>query len=131
MAPLLVGGYAIGIPWGPKGVAVAYSTVMMVSVIPLIAWSRVGTPVLFRDLLLSIGRPMLAGVVAAAVAFAPRFFWGHLLSPLPRLALCAVILSAIYLWILLYILRQKQLYVEILRGFFKPPSTDEAAVVSA
>jgi len=90
-----------------------------------------GTPVLLRDLLLSIGRPMLAGVVAAAVAFAPRFFWGSLLSPLPRLALCAVILSGIYLWILLYVLRQKQLYVEILRGFLKPPSSDEAVVVSA
>ena len=104
----------------------------MVSVIPLIAWSRVGTPVLFRDLLLSIGRPMLAGVVAAAVAFAPRFFWGHLLVALASPgSVCSVILSAIYLWILLYVLRQKQLYVDILRGFFKPPSTDEAAVVSA
>jgi hypothetical protein len=53
------------------------------------------------------------------------------LSPLPRLALCAVILSAIYLWILLYVLRQKQLYVEILRGFLKPPSADETVVASA
>jgi len=131
IAPLLVSGYFIGLPWGPKGVACAYSTVMMVSVIPLIAWARSGTPVLVRDLLLSIGRPMLAGVVAGALAFAPRFVWGYLLSPLPRLALGSAILAGIYLWILLYVLRQKQLYVDILRGFLQPPSPDDVVAVSA
>jgi PST family polysaccharide transporter len=104
---------------------------MMLSVIPLIAWARNGTPVLLRDLLLSIGRPMLAGVVAGVLAFAPRFMWGYLLSPLPRLALGSAILAGVYLWILLYVLRQKQLYVDILRGFLQPPSADEAVAVSA
>ena len=131
IGPLLVVGYAIGLPWGPKGVACAYSSVMILSVLPLIAWSRKGTPVLFRDLLLSIGRPLAAGIVAAGVAFIPILLWGASLHPLARLALAAVIVVCVYLWILLYVLRQKQLYVEIMRGFFKPNSADDAVAVSA
>ena len=131
IAPLLVAGYAIGLPWGPKGVACCYSSVMLLAVIPLIAWARSGTPVLLRDLLLSIGRPLLSGIVAGALAFVPRLLWGATFSPLPRLVLAGAILVGVYLWMLLYVLRQKQLYVEILRGFLKPPSTDEAVAVSA
>jgi PST family polysaccharide transporter len=131
IAPILVVGYAIGLPWGPKGVACAYSSVMMLSVIPLIAWARSGTPVLLNDLLLSISRPLLSGVVAGGLAFAPRFFWGSMFSPLPRLMMAGAILVCVYLGMLLYVLKQKQLYVDILRGFLKPPSTEEAVAVSA
>jgi O-antigen/teichoic acid export membrane protein len=128
IAPVLVLGYVIGLPWGPKGVACAYSSVMLLSVIPLIAWARSGTPVLLRDLLLSIGRPMLSGAVAAALAFPPRLLWGSMVSPLPRLAMAGAILVCAYLGMLLYVLKQKQLYVEILRGFLKPPADEAVAV---
>jgi len=131
IAPILVAGYAIGLPWGPKGIACAYSSVMLLSVIPLIAWARSGTPVLLNDLLLSIGRPLLSGLVAGALAFVPRFFWGTMMSPLPRLLMTGAILVCVYLVMLLYVLKQKQLYLEILRGFLKPPSADKAAAVSA
>ncbi|HEY1500094.1 MAG TPA: lipopolysaccharide biosynthesis protein [Acidobacteriaceae bacterium] len=131
LAPILFAGYAVGLHWGPMGVATAYSTVMMLAVIPLIAWARSGTPVLLSDLLLSIGRPILSGVVAGAVAFTPRLLWGSMFSPLPRLVLAGGILVCVYLGMLLGVLKQKQLYVDILRGFFKPPSTDEVVAVSA
>ena len=125
MAPVLVIGYFIGLPWGPTGVAVAYSSVMLLAVVPLIAWARSGTPVLLRDLLLSIGRPLASGVAAASLAFGMRLLWGSLLSPIPRLALAIVIVLGVYLWLLLYVMKQKQLYVEILRGFFRPSPAEE------
>ena len=62
IAPLLILGYAIGLHWGPQGVAFAYSSVMVLSVIPLIAWAVRGTPVTFRDLLLAVSRPLLSGI---------------------------------------------------------------------
>lgn len=130
LGPILVCGYAIGLPWGPKGVATAYSAVMMITVLPVIAWARAGTPVLFRDLLLSIGRPLFSGVIAGGIAFVPRLLWGGAMHPLPRLALGGSIVVCIYVWILLYVLRQKQLYIDIIRGFVNPPSAEEAVAVS-
>lgn len=131
LAPILVAGYFVGLPWGSKGVAAAYSTVMMLSVVPLVAWARKGTPVLLSDLLLSIGRPLASGLAASGLALGMRLLWGSLLLPLPRLALGATIVVSIYLWILLYVMKQKQLYVEILRGFFKSPSAEETVAVSS
>lgn len=130
LAPMLVMGYTAGLHWGPLGVAIGYSSMMLLVVLPLIAWSARGTPVSFRDLLLCIGRPLLSGLIAAVPAIALRYFAGSLHS-LPRLALGAVLVASIYLWILLYVLRQKDLYVEILRGFFKPAPTDPSVAVSA
>lgn len=119
MAPVLVAGYFIGLPWGPRGVAIAYSSVMMLAVVPLIAWACMGTPVLLRDLLLSIGRPLASGIAATSLAFGMRLLWGSLLPPIPRLALSVIIALGVYLWLLFYVMKQKQLYIEILRGFFK------------
>ncbi len=127
--PILVAAYAIGLHWGPIGVATAYSTAMMLSVIPMIAWARSGTPVLLRDLLLAIGRPLLSGIAAGGLAFALQSMWGALL-PFLKLALNAGVFSCAYLLVLLYVMRQKQLFVEVLRGIFKSSSTDEPAAIS-
>jgi PST family polysaccharide transporter len=128
MGPLLVSGYFIGLHWGPRGVATAYSTVMMLAVLPMIAWARKDTPVQLRELLLAISRPLLSGLVAAGVALGPRLLWGARLHPLPRLALGGTIVVCVYAWMLLFVLRQKQLYMDVFRGFLKPSSADEVVV---
>jgi len=129
LSPLLISGYAIGLHWGPKGVACAYSTVIMLAVIPLLAWGSHGTPVSLRDILVTVRRPLLSGVVAAGVAFGLQFYYGHLLSPLPRLALGVTILCVVYLLMLMYVMKQKELYMEIIRGLTKPHTADEPFVI--
>jgi len=131
LGPLLVLGYTAGLHWGPIGVAISYSTVMMISVVPLIAWAAQGTGVSVPDLLLALGRPVLSGVVAALPAFGVRLLCGSALPPLGRLVITVTTLCAAYLGMLLYVLGQKQLYVDIIRGFIKPPSTDEPIAISA
>jgi O-antigen/teichoic acid export membrane protein len=131
LASILIAGNAIGVHWGPKGVAIAYSTVMMVTVIPLAAWAVHGTPISLRQLLQAIGRPVLSGIVAAVPTFLLRMFIGSALSPIPRLALSVAIVCAIYLVILLYVMGQKNLYVEIFRGFVSPPRADGTVAASA
>lgn len=130
LAPLLISGYAIGLHWGPKGVAFAYSSVMILSVIPLIAWAARGTPVSLRDLLLAVSRPLLSGIPAAGLAFVLQLFWGSLLSPLPRLIMAVVVVSSTYLWLLLYVMKQKLFYLEIIRGFIRTPPADEPLAIS-
>jgi MFS superfamily sulfate permease-like transporter len=82
-----------------------------------------------RDLLLAVSRPLVSGIVAAAVALGLQFYYGPLLSPLPRLALGVLILSTAYSLMLLYVMKQKKLYMEIIRGLMKPRSTDEPFVI--
>ena len=130
IAPLLILGYAIGLHWGPQGVAFAYSSVMVLSVIPLIAWAVRGTPVTFRDLLLAVSRPLLSGIPAAGLAFVLQLFWGSLLPPLPRLAVAVVVVSSTYLWMLLYVMKQKLFYLEIINGFIRTPPADEPLAIS-
>jgi O-antigen/teichoic acid export membrane protein len=127
--PILVTAYALGMPWGPKGVATAYSAAMILLVVPMIAWARRGTPVLLRDLLLAIGRPPLSGIAAGGLAFGLQFIWSAL-RPLPRLMLSGAVVSSVYLGVLLYVRRQKHFFVEVLRGIFKSSTTEESAAIS-
>jgi len=127
-APLVITGCVIGLPYGPKGVAFAYSTVMALWVIPHLAWCVHGTVISFGELLRALSRPLFSAILAGLLAFAVRFFPVHSLSPLPRLALgCTVFLGA-YLAILMYVMGQKSLYLSIVRELRKASPAGEALV---
>ena len=129
--PVMITGYVMGLPYGPRGVAFAYSAAMMLAVVPLMAWATRGTVVSLRDALLVVSRPLLSGMVAAGLAFGLQFLYGPLLPPLPRLALGVTVVSSAYLGMLLYVMGQKLFYLDILRGFIGPLPVEEQVVVSA
>ncbi|MFI5092235.1 MAG: lipopolysaccharide biosynthesis protein [Candidatus Acidiferrales bacterium] len=131
IAPTMIVSYIIGLPFGPKGVAFAYSAVLTLWLVPLIAWCVHGTVVSFRDVLLVVSRPLVSSVVAAGIALGVRLFYGHLLSPLPRLFLETVVLFAIYVGMLLFVMGQKFFYMDLLRGLRGNSSLDEKILVSA
>ena len=56
IAPLMIGSYFFGLPYGPKGVAVAYSTMMLLWLVPVSAWSVHGTAVSFKDVVSTAAR---------------------------------------------------------------------------
>lgn len=130
LAPFMIVGYVIGLPYGPKGVACAYSAMMTVCAIPLIAAAVRGTVISVRDVLLTVSRPLLSGIVAAAIALGLQSLYGPFLSPLPRLVLGVALVLAAYLGMLLYVMGQKLFYVDLVRGFIRPPSVEEPLVVS-
>jgi len=130
LAPVMIAGYVMGLPYGPRGVAFAYSAMMTLCVIPLIAAAVRGTVISVRDILVTVSRPLLSGIVAAALALGLQFSYGPFLSPLPRLLLGVALLLAAYLGMLLYVMGQKLFYVDLVRGFIKPPSVEEPLVVS-
>ena len=76
IAPLVITAYVIGLPFGPTGVAFAYSAAMTVWLVPHILWCLHGTVISPRDLFLAISRPLLSAVFAAAVAFGAHFYFG-------------------------------------------------------
>ncbi len=130
LAPLMIAGYAAGLPYGPKGVAFAYSAMMLVFAFPMITWSIHGTVISVSDILLTVSRPLLSGAVAAGLAIGLQFWYGPLLSPLPRLVLGVALMLAGYLGMLLYVMGQKFFYLDILRGVLKSPSVEAPLVVS-
>ena len=132
IAPLVITGYIIGLPYGPEGVALAYSSVMTLWVVPHIVWCVHGTVVSFRDIMVAVSRPLLAGFAAAVLAFGVQLLYGASLSPLPRLVLGVTVLLGAYFGILMYIMGQKALYLDILRGMRSHAPVEEGnALVSA
>jgi PST family polysaccharide transporter len=131
IAPLLILGYACGLHWGPQGVAIAYSTTMMLIVIPMIGWAARGTAVSLPDLLQALGRPVFSGLAAAIPAYGMRLLCGSAFPPVVRLAITLITLYTAYLGMLLYVMGQKRLYIDILRAFFGRSSVDEPVPISA
>jgi PST family polysaccharide transporter len=128
-APILIVGCVIGLHWGPKGVACAYSVVMGALMIPMMVWAVFGTPVSVRDLIVTVSRPLFSGIVAASVGLGVQFFVAPSLSVVPRLILGATVICSTYLLILIYALNQKRLFMELFRGFAKPSPHDESLVL--
>lgn len=130
VSPFMIAGYVMGLPYGPTGVAFAYSSVMTLSVIPLVAWCVHGTVISFRDILLSVSRPLAASLVAASFALGVRFFCGQLLSPLPRLVLESSFLFVPYFALLLFVAGEKALYLDVIRALKSSPAAKEESLVS-
>jgi PST family polysaccharide transporter len=124
-------GYLIGLPYGPKGVALGYSTAMILWAIPHTAWCVYGTGISLRDILMTVGRPLLSGLVGAAVAFSVHHACIALMSPLPRLVIAGLVLLAVYGLVLFYVVGQKEVFINVLQGLRKRPLVDEKALVSA
>jgi len=125
-APTLIAGYLVGLPYGPQGVAFAYSAVMALWVIPFIAWCVQGTAVSFWDVVTALIRPLASGILAGGLAFAIRVACGQFLAPLPRLVLETSVLLIAFFGLLLFVGGQKTLYLDLIRGLRKPSLTKSA-----
>jgi len=126
IAPIMIAGYFVGLPYGPKGVAVAYSTVMVLWLIPVIVWSVCDTVISFKDILIAVSRPLISSGVAAGVAFGVCSLYGQ--SHWARLILGGVVLTGTYLGMLLYIMGQKAFYVDLLGKLIRREPVEENAL---
>jgi PST family polysaccharide transporter len=122
LAPLVIGGYVLGLPYGPDGVALGFSAMMMVWVVPHVVWCLKGTTISLRDVWLTVSRPFLAGIVAGLAALAVQWGLGQSLPPLARLVLGGMVLFGTYAWMLLWVMGQKAFYAALLLALRKHPS---------
>jgi PST family polysaccharide transporter len=115
IAPLVITAYSIGLPYGPNGVAIGYSAMLLLLTIPLIAWAIHGTTISMRDICRTAGPPIISIIIAAVPALAVTIYCGQTIAPLPRLALGCSVLLISYLWLLFYVMRQKEFYFAIVK----------------
>jgi hypothetical protein len=95
--------------------AFAYSTAMVLWLIPHMAWCVHGTSISFRDLLNALLRPVAAGVVAALFGYGVQAAFGQTGPVFVKLVLESAVLVAVYLWVLLMVLGQKPLIVNVVQ----------------
>jgi O-antigen/teichoic acid export membrane protein len=126
-APIMIAGCAMGLPYGPKGVAAAYSAVMLLWVTPHVLWCVHGTAISLRDVLLTVSPPLASGILAGGLAFGVRLICGEFLSPLPRLVLESGVLVVAFYGVLLFAAGQKSLYLDLLTSL-KGPSLVEKEI---
>ena len=130
IAIFMIIAYILSIPYGPKGVAFAYSAALTLWVIPHILWSVHRTPISFWDILQVISRPICCGVVAGGIAFSVRLLLGGAVSAFPRLLLESGVLFATFFGVFLFAAGQKSLYLEVIRGIRGPSSAAAGISVS-
>jgi O-antigen/teichoic acid export membrane protein len=115
LSPLVIMAYVVGLPFGPNGVAFAYSAAMTLWLVPHVLWCIHGTVISLRHLVLAVSRPFVSAVIAAAVAFAAQKYIGDSVSPLLRLISIGGVMAITYVIMLLFIMGEGKLYIDIVR----------------
>ncbi len=129
IAPLMIASYLLGLPYGPQGVAIAYSTVMVLWLVPVTAWSVHGTVISLREIMTTVSRPLASSAVAGTVAFGVCSWCSQ--SHWVRLILGGTVLIGTYAGMLLFIMDQRAVYLDLYRRFARSSRVEEGAVVSA
>jgi PST family polysaccharide transporter len=124
LAPLVMAAYSLGMRWGPNGVALSYSIVMALWVFPHVAWCLYGTPISVADLARATAGPFVAGIAAAACAFALVHQIGQEFPAVLRLAIGGVAMAAVYGWILLFVVGYRSLYAGVLAALGRPSGVE-------
>jgi O-antigen/teichoic acid export membrane protein len=116
LSPLALASYVIGLPYGPTGVAAAFSSAMTLWIVPHILWCVHGTPISPRDIALALARPFLSALVAGFVSFGTQYHIAQLSAPILRVAVFAGVFTVVYSFMLLFVAGQYKLYLELFRG---------------
>ena len=120
IAPLVATAYLLGLPFGPTGVAFAYSAAMLIWLVPHVLWCLRGTPVSPFDLIAAVSRPFLAAIVAAATAAGIHYFFGVWRPVLLNLAIDAAVMGSVYFTMLFVVMRQGEIYYALIKELKNP-----------
>jgi PST family polysaccharide transporter len=115
IAPVVILGAVVGVHYGPRGAAIAFSSMMTLLTVPVIAWARAGTTLSGRALWTAIRDPLAAGCAAAVCGFV---ITRGLPANVPVIVVAFVGALAVYssyAVVLCYPLKQRDVYVDLFR----------------
>lgn len=116
--PVVTAAFAIGLPYGPEGVAIAYSVISALLAIPLCFYAVHGTTIKPRDIVVAIRLPMLAGLAAAGAALVLDASWPHTLPAAVRAIGGCAFVVLVYALTLLTVLGQWRHYRALLHDLW-------------
>ena len=114
IAPTTIAGFSLGLPAGPRGVAIAFSGAMLLLAVPIVLWARRGMAVTGRDVLGQVLPPLVSAAVGGVVALAATQ-WMQDAPAVLRLTVESTIFLGVYLILLLLVFRRKSVYWTLLR----------------
>jgi len=117
IAPVVILAVLAGFRYGTTGVATAYSIAMLILLVPCVAWSKHGTGITTADYWDCIKRPLLAGLLGGVTGLLFRFACHGAMRALPLLLAEVGIFFAVYAFLLLFALGQKDFYLDLLKQF--------------
>jgi PST family polysaccharide transporter len=115
IAPIVILGYVFGLKQGPLGVAAGFSSAMLLTLVPVIAWAKRGTLITTRDILKAALIPFVSVVIGGLAVLAVTPWLADVSQVFLRLVIESTIMFGGYLFGLLIVLRQKAVYTELLR----------------
>ncbi|HET9384232.1 MAG TPA: lipopolysaccharide biosynthesis protein [Gemmatimonadales bacterium] len=115
IAPTVILGYVIGLPYGPLGVALGYSAAMTILIAPMITWGLRDTGITVRGYVAVLGPPFLSSLCGAAVGLVVGRLIADALPAPQRLALEVGVLSVTYVIVLLSVGGQRSFYYDLAR----------------
>jgi O-antigen/teichoic acid export membrane protein len=118
IAPTVIVGIAVGLGHGIAGVALGYSTAMVLLIAPVVAWAMRGTGMAAGDYWRSIAPALVSGVAAGLAGWILKRGLDDALAPMPLLIAGVSLCLGVYAWVLLIAMRQKPLYVDLSRQVF-------------
>jgi PST family polysaccharide transporter len=119
--PLVIVGIVLGLSYGPKGVALGYSSALTLLLIPIAAWSKYRTGITWADLWAASKPAFLSGLVAAAAGFLVKLTLEGKLPTIIFLLLGVGVVLGIYVWVLLFPMNQKPVYMDLLSHLLPRP----------
>jgi PST family polysaccharide transporter len=117
IAPLCAAAYVIGLPYGGAGVALAFSAAMTLWMVPHIIWCLKDTTISPRDLFLAMWPALGSAIVAASVSFIAVAYAADGVKPWLRLLFGGCVVSAVYAFMLLFVMEKKSFYLGLLWQF--------------
>jgi O-antigen/teichoic acid export membrane protein len=121
LGSLVTAAYFIGLPHGPKGVAFFYSAAMAVWVVPHMFLTVRGTMISVGDLFRVASKPCISALAAGASAYIAVHLLGRSWPSFGRLLLAGSVLIFVYLGFLLFVMKQKSFYWDLIREMIKRP----------
>ena len=115
IAPVTILACVLGLPHGPTGVAIGFSTAMVLLVAPVVFWAKEGTSVTGRDTFGAILPPASSILAGVGLTFVLWPWLSEISWPLLRLAASCGVMFGAYLAVLLLPFGQGRIYVDLLR----------------
>jgi O-antigen/teichoic acid export membrane protein len=115
LTPALILSYALGLKHGPQGVAMGFSITMLLAIVPVVLWAKHGTLITMRDILTAVTPSSVSITIGAAATLAVRPMVDPVDPAFVRLVAESTILFGVYLFSLLFIMKQKPVYMGLLR----------------
>lgn len=115
MTPVLILSYALGLTHGPQGVALGFSIGIVVCIVPFQLWAKQGTLITARDIYRAVAPSVISVTIAAGATLAVYTQINLVEPPLVQLVAECAILFGVYLLSLLFLMKQKAVYVGLFR----------------